>query len=63
MVYRSGRHFRIETDPPQMAQADGELLGMTPLEIEIAPRAVRLLVPRQPSPKQTRPSLGDDTRV
>lgn len=48
MVYRSGRHFRIETYPPRLAQADGELLGMTPLEIEIAPRAVRLLVPKQP---------------
>jgi YegS/Rv2252/BmrU family lipid kinase len=63
MLYRSGRHIRVETDPPRMAQADGELLGMTPLEIEIAPRAVRLLVPRQPAPKQTRPSSGDDTRV
>lgn len=49
MVYRSGRHIRIETDPPRLAQADGELLGMTPLEIEIAPRAVRLLVPKQPT--------------
>jgi diacylglycerol kinase family enzyme len=48
VVYRSGRHFRIETDPARLAQADGELLGMTPLEIEIAPRAVRLLVPKQP---------------
>ena len=49
MLYRNGRHIRIETDPPRMAQADGELLGMTPLEIEIAPRAVRLLVPKQPA--------------
>jgi diacylglycerol kinase (ATP) len=47
MLYRSGRHIRIETEPPRMAQADGELLGMTPLEIEIQPRAVRLLVPRE----------------
>lgn len=48
MLYRSGRHIRIETEPLRMAQADGELLGMTPLEVEIAPRAVRLLVPNQP---------------
>ena len=48
MLYRSGRHFRIETDPPRLAQADGELLGMTPIEIHVAPRAVRLLVPKQP---------------
>lgn len=49
MLYRSGRRIRIETEPRRMAQADGELLGMTPLEVEIAPRAVRLLVPNQPS--------------
>lgn len=53
MLYRSGRHIRIETTPPRMAQADGELLGMTPLEIEVEPRAARLLVPRQKPPKHT----------
>jgi diacylglycerol kinase (ATP) len=51
MLYRSGRHIRIETDIPRVAQADGELLGMTPIEIEVAPRAVRLLVPKQPEPR------------
>jgi len=54
MLYRSGRHIRIETDPPRLAQADGELLGMTPLEIEVEPRAVRLLVPRRPGPKSSK---------
>jgi diacylglycerol kinase (ATP) len=47
MLYRSGRHFRVETEPACLAQADGELLGMTPIEIDVAPRAVRLLVPKQ----------------
>ena len=55
MLYRSGRHIRIETQPPRLAQADGELLGMTPLEIEVAPRAARLLVPRQPRREPSRP--------
>ena len=55
MLYRSGRRIRIETEPPRMAQADGELLGMTPLEVEIAPRAVRLLVPNQPTQKTRTP--------
>ncbi|GAC1513956.1 MAG: hypothetical protein NVS1B4_00490 [Gemmatimonadaceae bacterium] len=48
MYYRAGRMFRIETDPPRLAQADGELLGMTPLEIRVEPRVARLLVPRSP---------------
>lgn len=42
----SGRHFRLETEPPKRAQADGELLGMTPLEITVRPLAARLLIPR-----------------
>lgn len=46
MQYRSGRHIRIETDPPRQFQADGELLGMTPVEIVVEPRAARLLVPK-----------------
>ena len=48
MLYRSGTHIRIETTPPVLAQADGELLGMTPMEIEVEPHAIRLLVPTQP---------------
>ncbi|GAC1699255.1 MAG: hypothetical protein NVS9B3_16360 [Gemmatimonadaceae bacterium] len=48
MYYRAGRAFRIETDPPRLAQADGDLLGMTPLDIHVEPRAARLLVPRGP---------------
>jgi YegS/Rv2252/BmrU family lipid kinase len=46
IVYRSGRHFRIECDPAQDAQADGELVGSTPVELEVVPRAARLLLPR-----------------
>jgi diacylglycerol kinase family enzyme len=46
VLYRSGRHFHIETDPSRVAQADGELLGPTPLDIEVQPLGARLLVPR-----------------
>jgi diacylglycerol kinase (ATP) len=46
MFYRSGREFRIECDPPQLYQADGELLGTTPYSIRVEPLAARLLVPR-----------------
>lgn len=41
-----GRHVHIETDPPRPMQADGELLGLTPVDITVEPAAVRLLVPR-----------------
>jgi diacylglycerol kinase (ATP) len=46
ITYRSGRHFRIECEPRQDAQADGELVGSTPVELEVDPRAARLLLPR-----------------
>ena len=46
VLYAHGRHFRIETDPPRLAQADGELLEPTPFEVDVEPRAARLLVPR-----------------
>ena len=47
MFYRSGREFRIECDPPQLYQADGELLGTTPFSAHGEPLAARLLVPRR----------------
>jgi len=46
MLYRAGRRFRIETDPPRAVQADGELLGVTPFEVAVEPLAAQLLIPR-----------------
>jgi YegS/Rv2252/BmrU family lipid kinase len=43
-----GRHIRVETDPPRPMQADGELLGLTPVDIRVEPNAVRLLAPVPP---------------
>jgi diacylglycerol kinase (ATP) len=42
-------HVRIETDPPCWFQGDGELLGMTPVEVSIIPRAIRVLRPAKKS--------------
>jgi diacylglycerol kinase (ATP) len=47
MLYRAGRQFLIETLPPRVAQADGELLGPTPFEVTVEPLAAQLLVPRR----------------
>lgn len=44
--YVPGRTFRLEAYPPRRAQADGELLDVTPIEITVQPRAARLLIPR-----------------
>jgi diacylglycerol kinase (ATP) len=45
ILYRSGKHFRIACEPPQDAQADGELVGSTPIELRVEPHAARLLMP------------------
>jgi YegS/Rv2252/BmrU family lipid kinase len=44
-LYARGARFRVETDPPRAVEADGELLGLTPFEVEVEPGAATLLVP------------------
>lgn len=47
LFYKSGREFRIETIPPMIAQADGELLPDTPVSVSVDPLAGCLLIPRK----------------
>lgn len=46
MHFVRGREIRLETTPVRMAQADGELLGPTPLVCHVIPHAARVLVAR-----------------
>jgi YegS/Rv2252/BmrU family lipid kinase len=46
LVYLPGREISIETFPPRLAQADGELVGTAPLHIVVEPRAARLIKAR-----------------
>lgn len=39
------RSVKITTDQPCLFHGDGEILGPTPVEIEVVPRAVRILAP------------------
>lgn len=47
LLYVRGARFRVETSPVRTVQADGELVGCTPLEVRVEPHAARLLVPRR----------------
>ena len=40
-----GREFLLETTPARGVQADGELLGPTPIRITVRPNAGRILIP------------------
>ena len=47
IYYRSGSSFVIETDPPRIGQADGELIGNSPFSVTVDPLAARVLVPKR----------------
>jgi len=38
-------HIKIEADPPAYVEAEGELEGLTPLEVTIIPHALRIAAP------------------
>jgi YegS/Rv2252/BmrU family lipid kinase len=46
IIMVSGRRVSIETDPVMPCQCDGERVGVSPMQCEIVPGALRLLVPR-----------------
>ncbi len=46
MTFARGRRFRISTEPPVSIQADGDIVGRTPIEISVAPAAAVFLKPR-----------------
>jgi YegS/Rv2252/BmrU family lipid kinase len=43
------RKITIEADPPQYLNMDGEIVGQTPCQVEVIPRAVRIIVPAHPA--------------
>lgn len=42
--------FQVECSPRSLVQADGELLGLTPMEIEVWPGKLPILLPALPTP-------------
>lgn len=47
MLYTAGRRLRVETEPRRPVQADGDLVGMTPMDVVVEPLAANVLVPRR----------------
>ena len=43
--YASGREIRVESDPVQPVQLDGEPGGLTPFTATVVPGAIRILIP------------------
>lgn len=49
VIYRPAREIRIETRKPMTCEVDGDVGPETPLDIRLAPQAIRLIVPTRPS--------------
>lgn len=47
VLHERGSKIRIESSPEVSLEADGELLGETPLEFSILPRAIRVVVSKE----------------
>jgi YegS/Rv2252/BmrU family lipid kinase len=64
LVYRA-RHLRIESTPLLKVQADGNIIGTTPVDIEVARQRIQVLVPPQASgpPEESKPADRSSSRV
>ena len=45
VVHRRGRRVRVDVDPPVTVQRDGEVAGRTPIEIDVLPQALPVVLP------------------
>lgn len=43
VIRLKGKTIRIESEPPVPAELDGEVVGSTPLDVEVIPRAIELI--------------------
>jgi diacylglycerol kinase (ATP) len=43
---KAKKNVLITTDEPILVQADGEIIGTTPVDVKIIPRAINIIVPR-----------------
>lgn len=50
--YFTAKKVKITTEPAISTQIDGDELGKTPLEVEVVPRAVRVIVPQAYDPEK-----------
>ena len=49
----TGKHVRIESDPPAPVECDGDVIGVTPVTLDIIPAAITILVPARENESTT----------
>jgi diacylglycerol kinase (ATP) len=60
MLFVRGRRVRVVCRPERPYQADGDLLGMTPFEVTVDPRAATFLMPRSRGDRVAPPTLPNE---
>jgi diacylglycerol kinase (ATP) len=48
LIYLRAAHVRVESDPPVVTEADGDLVGSTPLAAHVVPGGITVLLPPRP---------------
>lgn len=46
-LYSACEHLSISTNPPVTVQADGDIIGKTPVELQVIPRCVKVITPKR----------------
>jgi len=46
LINLRGRHIRVSARQPTAVHVDAEPIGVTPIDVQVAPRALRVIVPR-----------------
>jgi diacylglycerol kinase (ATP) len=52
MSYLSGKRLAVETDPPRIAQADGDIIGKSPFSVVTEPLAGCIIIPHRQITRQ-----------
>jgi diacylglycerol kinase (ATP) len=61
ITYHQGRRMTIETSRPLPVHLDGDVIGTTPVEIEVVPHALHVIVPRRLSSPALKEEGADST--
>jgi diacylglycerol kinase (ATP) len=46
LINQRGRHIRVSAKPPTAVHVDAEPIGVTPIDVQVVPRALRVIVPQ-----------------
>ncbi len=58
----TGKHIVVESDPPAPVECDGDVIGTTPVTLDVIPGAITIVVPAREPMSETIAARVDETR-